>query len=209
MWPSVGPLQTTLTCNGQWPNSLQRFSPDAPHHVTRSPYSLTSHLRPSGHSFGGAGTTLRRSRDGVTAHIHADGVFQLDPALRPARAERLARLGKCRRLPAAQPLFAAAPGHLRSLDVGRARHDAGTVLGGCRHCVLAGGETAAPAGLTHRVRCLGGRWARLSRTAATVSGSGRRIFSPQSAYLWALCLADCDPLGAARGRLCPCWCAVW
>ncbi len=137
------------------------------------PYSLTSHLRPSGHDFRGPGTTLRRSRDGVTAHVHASGVCQLDRALRPARAERLARLGKCRRLPAAQPLFAAAPGHPRSLDVGRARHHAGTVLGGCRHRVLAGGETAAPAGLTHRVRCLGGRWPRLSRTAATVSGSSR------------------------------------
>ena len=43
---------------------------------------------------------------------------------------------------------------------------------------------------------------RLSRTAA-VSGTGRRVFSSQPLYLWALCLADGDALGAARGRFCP------
>ena len=49
---------------------------------------------------------------------------------------------------------------------------------------------------------------RLSRTAAVI-GAGCRVFSSQSAYLWALCLADGDALGAARGGFRPGWGGVW
>ena len=90
MSPFVGPLRTTQTCNGPWLNSLQRFSPDVPHHVTGSPRSAPGHLRPTGHDVLSRGTTLRRSRPGGTARVHAGRVCYLDPARSAASAERLA-----------------------------------------------------------------------------------------------------------------------
>ena len=41
------------------------------------------------------------------------------------------------------------------------------------------------------------------------SGAGCRVFSSQPPYLWALCLADGDTLGAARGGFRPGWGIVW
>src|SRR5262245_45779285 len=95
MSPFVGPLRTTLTCNGPWLNSLQRFSPDAPHHVTGSPYSTPGHVRPTRRDVANRGTTLYRSRHGSTAHVYTDRVCYLDSVLSAARTERLAGLGEC------------------------------------------------------------------------------------------------------------------
>src|SRR5262249_37218400 len=109
---------------------------------------------------------------------------------------------------AARSIFAAASGDRRYLDLGRARRGAGPVLCGGRDGVLSCRETAPPGSLTHGVCPLGGRQPRLSRTA-TVLGPGRRVFSSQSAYLWALCSAHSDALGATRGGFRPSRGGVW